>query len=162
MALVDEQSCICVKSELDLFDVPPSQTSIDQGCMVDYHPIAATSDVGPIAFCIPCSGDMYMHLSCKIRGVDGGVLVDDAPVAPVNLLMHSLFSHVDISLNDKLISSASDNYAYRAFLETLLNYGKAAKDSQLTSGLWYKDDAGAMDATDNANAGFVKRKRLSE
>ena len=105
---------------------------------------------------------MYMHLSCKIRGVDGGVLVDDAPVAPVNLLMHSLFSHVDISLNDKLISSASDNYAYRAFLETLLNYGKAAKDSQLTSGLWYKDDAGAMDATDNANAGFVKRKRLSE
>ena len=167
MALIDEQSCICVKSELDLFDVPPTQTSIDQGGMVDYHPIAAPSDVGPIEFYIPGSGDdyldpanMYLHFSCKIRGVDGGVLADDAPFAPVNLLMHSLFSHVDISLNDKLISSASGNY--RAYLETLLNYGKTTKDSQLTAGLWYKDDAGAMDATDNANSGLVKRKRLSE
>ena len=169
MALIDEQSCICVKSELDLFDVPPTQTSIEQGCMVDYHPIAATLDVGPIEFYIPGSGDdyldpanMYLHLSVKIKAGDGGILADDAPVAPVNLLMHSLFSHVDVSLNDKLISSASGNYAYRAYLETLLNYGKSAKDSQLTAGLWYKDDAGAMDATDNANAGFVKRKRLSE
>ena len=104
MALIDEQSCICVKSELDLFDVPPTQTSIEQGCMVDYHPIAATLDVDPIEFYIPGSGDdyldpanMYLHLSVKIKAGDGGVLADDAPVAPVNLLMHSLFSHVDVS-----------------------------------------------------------------
>ena len=32
----------------------------------------------------------------------------------------------------------------------------------MPAGLWYKDNAGAMDATDNANAIFVKRKRLSE
>ena len=116
--------------------------------MVDYHPITAPSDVGPIEFYIPGSGDdyldpanMYLHLSCKIREVNGGVLADDTPVAPVNLLMHSLFSHVNISLNDKLISSASGNYAYRAFSETLLNYGRAVTDSQLTAGLWYKNDA---------------------
>ena len=162
MTLFDEQLCICVKSKLDLFDVLPVQTSIDQGCMVDYHPIAATLDAGPIEFYIPSSSDnyldtanIYLHLSCKIRGADSGVLADDAPVAPINLMMHSFFSHVDISLNDKLISSASGNYAYRAYMETLFNYGKAAKDSQLTAGLWYKDDAGAMDATDNANASFV-------
>ena len=168
MALINEQSCICVKSELDLFDVTPTQASIYQGCMVVYHPVATTSDVSPIEFYIPGSGDnyldpanMYLHLSCKIRGVDGSVLADDALVAPVNLLMY-IFSHIDIYLNDKLISSASGNYAYRAYLETLLNYGKAAKDSQLTASLWCPDDAGSMDSIDNANANFVKRKRLSE
>ena len=160
MALVDEQSCICMKNELDLFDVPPTQASIDQGCIVDYQPIAALYDIGSIEFYIPDS--MYLHLSVKIRGADCSVLADDAPVAPINLLMHSFFIHEEISLNDKLISSASGNYAYRAFLETLLNYEKPAKDSQLAAGLWYKDDAGVMVVRDNAIAGFVKRKHLFE
>ena len=105
---------------------------------------------------------MYLHLSVKVEAGNSGVLADDAPVAPVNLVMHSLFSHVDVSLKDKLISSASGNYAYRAYLETLPNRGKSAKNSQLTAGLWYKDDAGAMDAMDNVDVGFVKRKRFSE
>ena len=136
--------------------------------MIDYHLIVTKLDVGPIEFYIPGSGDdylgptnMYLYLSVKIRGADGGVLANEAPVAPVNLLMHSLFNHVDISLNDKLISSASGNYANRAYLETSLNYGKPAKDSHLIAGLWYKNDVYVMDATDNANASFVKRKLLS-
>jgi hypothetical protein len=33
-------------------------------------------------------------------------------------------------------------------LETLLNYGPSAKDSQLTASLYYKDTAGKMDAAD--------------
>ena len=31
MAFVDEQSCECTKSELDLFSVPPTQTSMESG-----------------------------------------------------------------------------------------------------------------------------------
>ena len=65
---------------------------------------------------------------------------------------------MDVNLNDKLVSSSSATYPSRAYLGTLLNYGKAAKKSQLTAGIWYKDTAGKMDDTDmTANAGLTKR-----
>ena len=60
MALIDEQSCICVNIVLDLLDLPLTQTSIEQGPMVDYHPIASTLDVDSIKFCIPGIGDDYL------------------------------------------------------------------------------------------------------
>ena len=63
------------------------------------------------------------------------------------------------------MTQATGTYAYRAYLETLLNYGPAAKESQLTAAMFYKDTAGKMDAADptlaannaNANLGLKKR-----
>lgn len=69
----------------------------------------------------------------------------------------SLFSQVDVQLNDKLVSSSSNTRAYRAYLETLMNYGKQAKKSQMTVTLWYNDTAGKMDTVGADNEGFTKR-----
>ena len=66
----------------------------------------------------------------------------------VNNFLHSLFKQVDVFLKGKQVTQATSTYAYRAYLETLLNYGPAAKDSQLTTALYYKDTAGKMDAAD--------------
>ncbi|KYM95378.1 hypothetical protein ALC62_13978 [Cyphomyrmex costatus] len=63
-------------------------------------------------------------------------------VGPVNNFMHSLFNQVDVFFNQKLISPPNNAYAYRAYIETLLNYGPAAKNSHLTSVLWYEDKSG--------------------
>ena len=52
-------------------------------------------------------------------------------MAPANLFLQLLFSQSEVSLNEKLVSVASNNYAYRAYLETLLNYGKEAKEGDL-------------------------------
>ena len=38
------------KIELDLFSVPPAQTSMEQGSWVEYHPLTAVRDGGPIEF----------------------------------------------------------------------------------------------------------------
>ena len=38
-------------------------------------------------------------------------------------------------------------YAYRSYIETLLNYDVSAKQSQFSSALYYKDTAGQMDET---------------
>jgi len=85
----------------------------------------------------------------------------------VNLFLHSLFSQVDVSLNGTLVTTASDMYAYRAYIETLLSYGKDAKQSQLTCSLFYKDTAGKFDnlgleAGDNVdpNPGYVQRNQF--
>ena len=149
MAVVSPRSCLCVKSELDLFTVPLTQTSVEHGCTMDYHPISTLTDNGSFEFNIPGSGEDYidltntfLHLCVKITAADGANIADDAALGPVNLLMHSLFSQVDVALNDKLVSSSTNTFAYRAYLDTLLNYGKEAKKFQLTSVMWYKDTSG--------------------
>jgi hypothetical protein len=52
-------------------------------------------------------------------------------------------------------------YPYRAYIETLLSYGPAAKESQLTGVMWYKDTPGHQDKTAAANKGFTSRKTLT-
>ena len=37
-------------STLDLFYVPPKQTSVEKGTWFDVHPIVSVSDTGPIEF----------------------------------------------------------------------------------------------------------------
>ena len=161
-------SCEGVKSELDLFAVPPTQTSIEHGGWIEHQPITSLDSGGPIEFVVPGAGDAYIDLANTyllvrakvVRGV-GTDIADDTPVAPVNNWLHSLFSQVDVHLNDTLVTPSSNTYPFRAYVETLLSYGAEAKKTQLTSQLWYKDTAGHMEATqeNGGNAGLVERRR---
>ena len=67
---------------------------------------------------------------------------------------------MDVYLNDTQVTSSSNTYPFRAYVETLLSYGAEAKKTQLTSQLWYKDTAGHMDATqeNGGNAGLARRR----
>jgi len=147
MAFIHEGSCDGTKSELDLFSIPPTQTSMEQGSWIEYHPLTAVRDGGPIEFEISGSGEDYidfanrvLYVKAKITANNGGNLAADAEVGPANLFLHSLFSQVDISFNGTLITPSTNTYPYRAMLETLLGYGEDSKKSQLTSALFYKDE----------------------
>ena len=166
MAFVHRQSCEGVKSELDLFAVPPTQTSIDDGRWVEHQPLTSLDSRGPIEFMLPGTGDAYLDLAntyllirAKVVRGDGTDLAADTQVAPVNNWLHSLFSQVDVYINDTLVTPSSNTYPFRAYVETLLSYGAEAKKTQLTSQLWYKDSAGHMDATleNGGNAGLTER-----
>jgi len=166
MAFVNASSCDCGKSELDLFTVQPTQTSIGEACVVEYQPVSSFQNRAPLDFDVPGSGEHYVDLAniqlyirAKITHNDGTDLAADVAVAPVNLSLHSIFSQVDVSLNGTLISSSTSTYPYRAMLETLLTYGEDAKKSQLSAELFYKDDAGEMDTTITAPAGGTSRTR---
>jgi hypothetical protein len=152
MAFVHEQSCECMKGELDLFEVPPTQTSIESGSWVEYHPLSTITDGAPIEFDVNGTGEeyldfanSYLQVKAKIVKGDGTNIGDDETVGPVNNFLHSLFSQVDVSLNGTQISSSTATYPYRAYIENLLSYGPAAKKSQLTSALFYKDMGTRMD-----------------
>ena len=169
LAFIHQQSCEGVKSKLDLFAVPPTQTSIDEGQWIEHQPMTSLDSGGPIEFVVPGTGDAYIDLANTylfvrakiIRGV-GTNLADDTPVAPINNWLHSLFSQVDVYLNDTLVTPSSNTYPFRAYVETLLSYGAEAKKTQLTSQLWYKDTAGHMDATqeNGGNAGLARRRHI--
>ena len=130
MAFVHHESQECTKSELDLFTIPATQTSITKGQWIEYHPLSNITDNGPIEFNVSGTGEEYLDLArtqlfvkAKITKANGTALDPNTEVGPVNLFLHSLFSQVDVSLNERLISPSTNTYPYRAMIETLLNYG---------------------------------------
>ena len=175
MAFVHEGSCECVSSELDLFSVPPTQTSIESGTYVEYHPISSITGSSPLEFEVCSSGEdyldlanSYLHVQVKLQRANGADLEDGDPVGPVNNFLHSMFSQVDIQLNGTLVSSSTNTYPYRAYIENLLSYGPAAKKSHLTAALFYKDRAGKMDAANpddvaaDVNTGLKRRAEFTK
>jgi hypothetical protein len=168
MALVQPNSCECTKSELDLFEVSPTQTSVVCGYCEQKGLTSALTDQGPYEFAVSGTGDDYIDLANTYLFVEAQIVDDDdtaldggEDVGPVNLWMHSLFCDVSVSLNEKLVSPPTSLYPYRAYVETLLSYGPDAKESQLTGVMWYKDTPGHQDKTTADNKGFTSRKALT-
>ena len=135
MNFVHPKSQECSKSELDLFFVPPTQTSLERGRWVEYQPVSIVSDGGPITFMVPGTED-YVDLSKTILVVRAKVTKSnrddfgaDEKVGIVNNFLHTLFKQVDVFLKEQQMTQASGTYVYWAYLETLLNYGPAAKKS---------------------------------
>ena len=187
MSYVHEKSKRCGKTETDLFSILPTQASLEKGRWIDYHPLSSVeNDDGPITFLAAGTED-YVDLSKTILFVEGKVVKADgtnlsgneqSDIAPINNFLHSLFKQVDVYLNGKQVTPAMGTYAYRAYLETLLNYDVSAKGSQLTSAMYYKDTAGEMESTGSlpakkaislngdfmtagsGNQGFAKRHQL--
>ena len=107
-----------------------------------------SNDQGSYEFAVSGAGDYYIDLA-------NTYLFGGADVGHVNLWMHSLFSDVSVSLNEKLVSLPTSLYPYRAYIETLLSYGPAVKESQLTGVMWYKDTPGHQYKRTTDNKGFT-------
>lgn len=166
MAFISSHTNISTKSELDIFATPPTQSSIEGGSTFCYRPLSALLGPGPIEFNIPASGDEYIDLAHTTLHITAKIVIDDelpentpVEVAPINNWLHSMFTQVDVYLNQKCVTPPSNNYNYRAYIENLLNYTDNAKLSHLTAGMWYKDTAGKMAKPDNS--GHITRKNLT-
>jgi len=53
----------CIKSELDLFTVPLTQTAIEKNMYVEISPVSALTDASPIKFFIAGTGEDYTDLN---------------------------------------------------------------------------------------------------
>jgi len=167
-SLVHHQSCESVHSSLDLFSVPPTQTALEEGQYIEHHPLATLAVGAPIEFSVQTTGEyidlarVHLHIKAKITKPDGSAFAAGEDVAPVNNWLHSLFSQVDVSLNDTLITPSENTYPYRAYFEKLLSYGQEAKESHLTTSLFYRDGINHMDDTAGTdNIGRSVRQKLS-
>ncbi|XP_074115789.1 uncharacterized protein F54H12.2-like [Cotesia typhae] len=164
MSFLHSHSEECAKSELDLFTLPPTQTSIEQSQWTYYNPMASLSDDTPIEFVIPGHGEEYIDLShtmikikAKIVQSDGTVVENDV-VGPINNFLHSMFNQVDVFFNQKIISPPNNAYAYRAYIESCLNYGVDAKTTHLKMALWSMDTLGEFDSVEkDKNKGLKDR-----
>ena len=161
MALTHPQSAQGLNSGLSLYSVPPTDTSLLQGARwVEYSPVVPGVD--PIEFTIP-KGTSFIDLSKTQLFLTMQIInsddtnIDVGTVALINNPLHSIIKQFSIRLNGTLITEQSDTYAYRAYIESLLNYDKSAKETFLTSALFMKDTAGNMDEPDPAQATQAKK-----
>jgi len=147
MSLIHPNSGECVKPELDFQIIPPTQTSVLSGHIKEIRPNDnLQSNSG---FSIPNSltfnfngGNQYIDskqtflaLTGKIVNADGSP-IENAICAPVNSFMNSIFSDVILSVNGHKIDVPDSNYAYKCYLQNLLNQGfidryLLVKDSKL-------------------------------
>ena len=175
MNFIHKSSQECAKSELDIMATPPTQAMILGGKWTDYYPISSLdpNNEEPITFLIPSSNEEYklldktlLHIQAQVVGEDGKTITDtNNKCAPVNLFFQSLWSQIDVSFNDTMVTGPVTGYAYKSYIQRLLNFGEPAKTSHLTSALFYKDTAGEMenfetDPKKDINKGFIARRTI--
>lgn len=170
MAFLHSASGEALRSELDLWSLPPTQLSIEGGSFIPYKPIASLDQANTVEFCIPGSGSEYLdvahlllYVKVKIVNVDGKDFTadDKNDAAFVNYPMHSIWSQADLSLNQKTITQSSMTHPYRCYKEALLAFDTPAKNSHMTMRAWYRDTPGKMNAyTGDDNTGLAARRAL--
>jgi hypothetical protein len=118
--MMHRDSCACGTDSLELFKVPPTNITLEDSKWMEYYPISSTlnSDTAPIEFEIKGKGNEYLDMSqsylqvvCKFIKGDGTDLTRaNSTSTPLNNILHSLFSEIDISLNGKVVTPGTDTY----------------------------------------------------
>ena len=87
--LVHPSSAESITSQLDLFSVPPSQTSLEDGSFTEYHPVSVLTSTGPIEFTISAENSNYIDLAnsflyvrASVTTSNGADLAKTAEIAP--------------------------------------------------------------------------------
>ena len=162
-----------INSELMLFQPPVVNHGMEYLQWVECRPVNQITEDGSIDIHLKASGSQYLDLQrsrlyvkAKIVTEDGKDLVEADVVTPVNLWLQSLWNQVDVFFQQKLVSSSGTNYAYKAMMDVLLNYGHDAANTQLQTQLYYKDTAGAMENTKLSevplNQGLIFRNKVAK
>uniref|UniRef100_T1IQ25 Uncharacterized protein n=1 Tax=Strigamia maritima TaxID=126957 RepID=T1IQ25_STRMM len=129
-------------SQLEIFSLSPIQVTIDSNYWAEFHPISAIANNQPLEFVVHGNAEEYLDLR------------DTFLLLNVKL---------EIMLNDRLVSASDANYAYRSYLDTILNFSEDAKDSYQMAALYYKDHGGTfevnnpIDVKARSEYGLVKR-----
>ncbi|WAQ95797.1 YMD2-like protein, partial [Mya arenaria] len=138
------------ESVLSLFDLASTQTSVTNVYNDEIRPMSQTPGDSPFEFRISGQSSMdyldlknsQIYVNFKLEKLDGtstGELTVDK-VGPANLFLQALFSTVKVTLQNKATFTCNYN-PYRAYIQTIKNYGSDAATSQLTSQFFAMDTA---------------------
>lgn len=128
--------------DVALFNDPPYNTAEDKITWVEFRPtFISQGGYSSIHFHIAGNSAQYidlgrseLHIRLKIEKEGGEPWTDDDESGlPIDQIFHTMWSSVDIALNQVQVSTSGTNYMYKAAIENLLNYSKATKENQLTS-----------------------------
>ena len=129
--------------DVALFSNPPYNTAEDKISWTQYQPSYANigqEGYNSIHFSILGNATQYIDLSrtklyvkLKVQKEDGTAFGADESGLPIDMILHTMWSSVDVTLNNIQVSGAGGNYMYKSAIECLLNYSKDTKEIQLQS-----------------------------
>ena len=132
----------CPLSQPNLLEQILVQTQVESFKDIEYLPTSSIQDGVPITFEIG-KDERFTDLSklvVEIQGGNGTALAGKQltyaesagtleKVGMINNLGHSLWEQIVLTINDTKVMESSNNYAYKAMLETLLSYDDADEKS---------------------------------
>ena len=167
MSLIHPDASTCNLGELDLHALPVSQKDILRSQIVTKttnNALTNTTTTFDFTF-EPTSlytdlGDAELYLEYAVVAADNTTAITaDIDAGPVNNILHSLFSSVQLLINGEKVTSNNDEYAYKAMLLDLLGEEYRDKQTRLQGcNKWWTDTAGHMDTRGDDNKGFIKRR----
>ena len=172
----------CPVSQLDLLEPIGVQTQVESFKDIEYLPTSAIRDGVPITFEIGKDerftdlSELVIKTVVEIQGENGTALTGKQftnaesagtleKVAVINNLGHSLWEQIVLTINDTKVTESSNNYAYKAMLETLLSYDDADQKSVLRLSCFKKDHGNItaeFPTVTHANKGLVERSKYFE
>ena len=142
--------------DVALFSTPPINTAEQNKVWIEYRPTFQThGEYSSLDFFIPGNSLQYidlanteLHTVVQIVKDDGSPLQLDKKESglPIDMIHHTMWSSVDVTMNQQLVSTSGTNYMYKAAFETLLTYNNQTKKIQL-SAIGYSGDEGNFNTT---------------
>lgn len=152
MSKLYDQSEEADVEELSLFAIPDTNCSVIRKSFREIRPTTQISRGTPVQFLITGHGLDYvymkrtkLYMKCRIADRNGNPPAQGDVVYPVNHLLNSAWSALEIKLNDKLVTQNSNNYAFKSYIKTLMyNTSSPAEVASLGTELF------SLDTSDNA------------
>ena len=107
----------CLSSAFDIFSAEAVNLSVERKWKRDFAPISAIQHGSPIEIFVPGTAQLYvdlyetqLYIRCQIVKGDGTACLTAAEVAPINNVLHSIFSSIEVEIGGKVISDPNGLY----------------------------------------------------
>ena len=153
---IHEGSEECSVSPLEWFDIPPTQTAVERSYDVEFLPTSALQEGGVVEFYCPATTEDYIDLKnsrlyvrARIVRSNGTEMEANERVAPVNNLLQSMWSNVELLVNDRLVTHSNNVHSYVSILSHLLHDSNEMLNSEKQMQMIFKDTPGQFDETNS-------------
>lgn len=164
-------SQVTFNPSLNVFETRKVDPSIEDVTYTDVKPQTAIDSKGPYVFNVEKNQypiglkDIQLAVECKITKQNGDALALAEKVGPVNNVLHTLFSQVEVMMGDTVVTYNHSLYGYQAYIEELLYADSSEQEGRLMMQGFIKDKAGTAaegdpEAAAGANTGLRDRRSL--
>ena len=154
-----ENATLGVVPQLNLFQSPLIQSGVERSFFVEFRPTSQLSENGPVHFHMGGDGSHYLDLKrsrlfvkLKLLKEDGKALTQTEIACPINLILHSMWSQVEVKISGKVVSMSNNCYHYKSYLQTLLRTSDSAKEGHLMAQGYHQDNGDVDKIIGNSGA----------
>lgn len=97
-------------------------------------------------------------ITIQVVNWDDSFLSEKDEISTCNNFLHSCFQHIEVTINNQVVSSSNNDYMYQAYFEAFLSYNSSGESSYGPCSLFYRDTNNGK--LDDSNIGYAKRKQF--